>query len=365
MRVLAELGDAPLLATTEIVRLAKRYVAWGANLIDVGMVAGQTRPDDAARAVAAVKAAVAVPVSIDSLNPAEIKAAVEAGADLVLSADAGNLAEIAPFAQDVAVVVIPTNQRKGYFPPTPQARVRLLERLIKEARQLGFTKIIGDLILEPTRILDSYVAFRSFAQRNPDVPLLIGIANVVELFDADSVGLNALLARLSAEVGVDVLLVTEKTPKARGSVREAAVAAKMMFLAKRRESVPRDLGLDLLVLKEKMEREAPLNINLQNALSASKPQPEAFVSDPCGGFRIMVDHDGGCLVAAHYKSTEATGEPLHVVCGGSAEAVVAEVLGRGWVSRLAHAAYLGGELARAEAALRLGRGYVQDGGLFG
>ena len=29
----------------------------------------------------------------------------------------------------------------------------------------------------------------------------------------------------------------------------------MMFLAKKRDSVPRDLGLDLLVLKDKVERE--------------------------------------------------------------------------------------------------------------
>ena len=41
--------------------------------------------------MAAVKAAVDVPVSIDTLNPVEIEAAVAAGADLILSADAGNL----------------------------------------------------------------------------------------------------------------------------------------------------------------------------------------------------------------------------------------------------------------------------------
>ena len=116
------------------------------------------------------------------------------------------------------IVVIPTNQRRGIFPQEPAARVRLLERLIKKAKRLGFSKIIGDLILEPTNVLASFVAFREFSRRNPDVPLLIGIANVVELFDADSVGLNALLARLSAEVDVSVLLVTEKTPKTRGSL---------------------------------------------------------------------------------------------------------------------------------------------------
>ena len=57
-----------------------------------------------------------MPVSIDSLDPAEIREAVAAGVDLVLSADAGNIEAIASYVSDVAVVVIPTNQRQGKFP---------------------------------------------------------------------------------------------------------------------------------------------------------------------------------------------------------------------------------------------------------
>ncbi len=363
MRVLAEIVDAPLLETAEIARLAKQYVASGAHIIDVGMVAGQTRPQDAKRAVTAVKAAVNVPVSIDTLNPVEIEAAVAAGVDLVLSADAGNLKAIAPFVKDVAVVIIPTNQRRGLFPKKPAARVRMLERLIKQAKQLGFKKIIGDLILEPTNILDSYVAFREFNRRNPDVPLLIGVANVVELFDADSVGLNALLARLASEVSADILLTTEKTVKARGCVREVSVAAKMMFLAKKRDSVPRDLGLDLLILKDKVEREAPLNLGKTKIVVAKKAKQKLVVVDPCGVFRVIVDRERKNLVALHYRSPELT-ESTCVIRGVDADAVMAEVLRLGLISQLEHAAYLGGELAKAEVALRVGRNYVQDVDLF-
>jgi dihydropteroate synthase-like protein len=363
MRVLAEIVDAPMLETPEIARLAKRYVAEGADIVDVGMVAGQTLPADVKRAVAAVKAAVDVPVSIDTLNPVEIRAAVEAGVDLILSADAGNLAAIAPYAKDTAVVVIPTNQRRGTFPKTPKARVQLLERLIKQAQQLGFKKIIGDLILEPTNVLDSYVAFQEFTRKNPDVPLLIGIANVVELFDADSVGLNALLARLASEVDVGILLVTEKTQKAQGSIREAATAAKMMFLAKKRESVPRDLGLDLLILKERVEHEMPLPLDVSAIPLINTPNPVSVLLDPCGIFKIAVDREGGTVVALHFACAEAV-EPLHVVRGESGEAVLAEVLRLGLVSRLDHAAYLGFELSKAEVALGVGRGYVQDEALF-
>ncbi len=363
MRVLAEIVDAPLLETAEIQRLAKRYVASGAHIIDIGMVAGQTRPLDAKRAVAAVRAAVNVPISIDTLNPIEIEAAVQAGADLILSADAGNLKAIAPFAKDVAVVIIPTNERRGIFPQKPAARVRMLERLIKQAKQLGFTKIIGDLILTPTHVLDSYVAFQEFNRKNPDVPLLIGIANVVELFDADSVGLNALLARLSSEVNVDILLTTEKTPKARGSIHEVATAAKMMFLAKKRDSVPRDLGLDLLVLKDKVEREMSYDVGAAKVVTAEKQETARVAMDSCGVFRIMVDRDSGVIVALHYASSEAK-EPSCAIRSMTAEAVVAEVLRLGLVSRLDHAAYVGGELAKAEIALRIGRDYLQDVVLF-
>jgi dihydropteroate synthase-like protein len=244
---------------------------------------------------------------------------VEAGVDLILSGDAGNLEAIASFAHDVPLVVIPTNQRRGIFPQTPAARVRLLEQLIKKAKQLGFTKIVGDLILEPTNVLESYIAFHEFSRRNRDVPLLIGVANVVELFDADSVGLNALLARLASEVNISILLVTEKSPKTRGSVAEASAAAKMMFLAKKRNSVPRDLGIDLLVLKEKTEIEAPFTSDLIGDCEVllAKNQSATGVVDPCGIFRVIVDREAGEIVGLHYKSSDAA-KPVHAVRGENA-----------------------------------------------
>ncbi|MGE5555985.1 MAG: dihydropteroate synthase-like protein [Methanocella sp.] len=363
MRVLAEIVDAPLLDNETIKRLAKRYVASGANIIDVGMCAGQTRPDDAERAVRAVKAVVEVPVSIDTLNPAEIEAAIKAGADLILSGDEGNLQDIAPFAKDTAVVIIPTNQKKGIFPQNPKARVEMLEHLIGQAKALGFRKVIGDLVLEPPHTLDSFVAFQEFNRRNPDVPLLIGIANLVELFDADSVGLNALLSWLSSEVNVDILLTTEKTPKAFGSVHEVATASKMMYLAKKRDSVPRDLGLDLLILKDRAERELNYDFDKAKVIAAKKQSSALVELDPCGVFRVAVDREAGSIVALYYESSESK-EVSCAICGRGAEEVMGEVLRRGLVSQLGHAAYLGMELAKAEVALRTGKGYLQDANLF-
>jgi dihydropteroate synthase len=77
----------------------------------------------------------------------------------------------------------------------------------------------------------------------------------------------------------------------------------------------------------------------------------------------MVDRDAHVIMALYYTSNEAK-EPSVAVRGVDSEEIMAEVLRLGLVSRLDHAAYLGGELAKAEEALRIGRDYVQDAALF-
>jgi dihydropteroate synthase-like protein len=337
----------------------------GADVIDVGMVAGESRPSDAKRAVEAVKKAVNVPVSIDTLDPDEIREAVAAGADLILSADAGNVEQIAPFAADVAVVVIPTNQRAGYFPAKAKDRIRFLEEIMEKAKRLGMKRLIGDLILEPSNVLESLVAFRDFAVRNPDVPLFVGVSNVTELFDADSVGVNALLTRLSAEVNASMLLATEKSSKAKGTVREEVIASKMMFLAKRRGSVPKDLGIDLLVLKDKRKHEEAYDkaMEAEAQVTMANEDSEPAALDPHGMFRIMVDRNAETIVALHFATPEAD-KPSNIIKGETAAAVYAKIVETGLVTRFDHAAYLGSELAKAEVALKTGKEYIQDNPLF-
>lgn len=365
MRVLAEIVDAPILSTEEVQRLAQKYVQDGAAIVDLGMIAGESHPQDAQRIVQAVKAVVDVPVSIDTLNPFEIEAAVSAGVDLILSLDAGNLEQLAKFATRVPVVAIPTNQRDGYFPKKAEDRVAFLETTIARAKQLGFTQIIADLILEPTAILESFAAFRMFAQRNPDFPMLIGVSNVTELVDIDSVGVNALLAQLASEANISILLGAEKGTHAQGSIREQATAAKMMYLAKKRGSVPKDLGIDLLILKDKCSREEPYNRQLetQAPLITAPDSTDAFVADPKGAFKIAIDRVNGEIVAVHFADADLK-QPTNVVKGRSAAAVYGVLVGLGLVSRLEHVAYLGSELAKAEIALRTGKLYLQDAPLF-
>jgi dihydropteroate synthase-like protein len=344
--------------------LAQQYVKAGADIIDVGMVAGESRPSDAKRIVKLVKQVVDVPVSIDTLDSAEIREAVEAGADFVLSADAGNLDEIAPYVSDVAVVVIPTNQRRGFFPKKVEMRVKFMEEMISRAKKLGITKCLADLILEPSDVLKSFTAFQQFAQRNPNIPLFVGVSNVTELFDADSVGVNALLTRLSSEVGASILLATEKSDKAKGTVSEEATAAKMMFLAKKRGSVPKDLGIDLLMLKDKRNHEEQYDKTIEkNVQVAIAEKPDATFLDPKGAFTLMLDRPNKQIAALYYLSAKKA-IPDVILKGKTADEVYRKIIELNLISRLEHAGYLGAELAKAEVALRTGKEYIQDKKLF-
>ena len=366
LRVLAEIVDAALMDKETVQQIARRFALAGADFIDVGMAAGESQPQKAAQLIHWVREVTNLPVSIDSLDPEEINAAVKAGAQLVLSADAGNLDAIAPFIKDIPLVVIPTNQNIGYIPKNVSERVQFLEQIITKAQSLGINNILADLILDPQEILNSFLAFKEFAQKNPAVPLFVGISNVTELFDADSVGLNAVLTRLSAEISGGILLATEKSNKAKGTVAEEVIAAKMMFLAKKRNSIPKDLGIDLLILKDKRAHEEPYNRNIETLAKCVIIAPEKVepaLLDHLGTFRIFIDHIDHLIVAIHYSMNNPN-EPLNVIKGKTAQAVYAKILEMGIVSKLDHSAYLGNELTKAEIALRTDKNYLQDTAIF-
>ena len=219
--------------------------------------------------------------------------------------------------------------------------------------------------MEPSDILEAFIAFKEFAARNPAVPLFVGVSNVTELFDADSVGLNAILARISSEVDASILLATEKSAKAKGTVAEEVTAAKMMFLAKKRGSVPKDLGIDLLILKDKRVHEEPYDKKLEANVKVANASEgtETVVLDSEGMFKISIDHTQSVLVAIHYTSIDMT-KPVNIIKGKTAKSIYSEIVKAGLVSQLDHASYLGSELSKAEIALQTGKEYVQDTSLF-
>jgi dihydropteroate synthase-like protein len=284
---------------------------------------------------------------------------------LILSLDAGNIDKLALFATNVPVVIIPTNQSEGYFPKKASERVKLTEEIIIKAKKLGFSKIMADLILEPSNVLESFIAFRNFGAKHPNIPLFVGVANVTELFDADSIGINALLARLSAEVNASMMLATEKSTKAKGTVKEETTAAKMMYLAKKRASVPKDLGIDLLVLKDKRSREEQYNPVLEEPSLVTVASEENLPAelDAVGMFKIVLDRKNDIIDASLYADVEMA-KPVKIIKGKTAEAIYTKIVQLGLVTRLDHAAYLGNELAKAEIAIKTGKEYIQDRKIF-
>ena len=366
-RIIAEIVDAPEMTDDEIKRKAVYYAESGADIIDVGMIAGFSKPKDAARAVKAVKEAVDCPVSIDSMNPEEIDSAVSAGAELIISLDAGNIDSVSEFTCQIPAVVIPTDFNRKIFPRTADERIKLLENNIEKAKNRGFSTLIADPILDPLinpGAVESIVAAHMFHKLHPEIALFLGVGNVTELLDADSPGVNALLTGLATEMGVSLLLTTEVSYKVRGSVSELSKASDMMFLAKKRESIPKKLGLDLLVLKEEKLKDEPFNDRMfADSTVVTAEHTAEYRCDPKGFFKIFLDRDRGDIVLLHYSRLNLN-VPDFTIKGKNAEDIYKAAVRNELLSLIEPAAYLGLELEKAEIALRLGRSYVQDTPLF-
>jgi tetrahydromethanopterin S-methyltransferase subunit A len=86
-------------------------------------------------------------------------------------------------------------------------------------------------------------------------------------------------------------------------------------------------------------------------------EPQFYKSDPAGFFVVYPDRRAKELVVEHYTNA---GVLDCVVEGPTPTAVYAEIVKRGLVSQLDHAAYLGRELATAERSLQTGEPYTQD-----
>ena len=219
-----------------------------------------------------------------------------------------------------------------------------LAKNIMLAKKAGIRCIIADPLLQPagSGFTHSLTRFKKTG-----FPVFFGAGNVVELFDADSTGMNALLAGIAAEVGASIIFTSEHSDKTKGSVREMRRATEMMVLAKDRPC-PKDLGIDLLVLKEKRRRREP-PLGYDTALPAHSI-PDEITYDPKGNFRIGIEGDQ--IVAVINKKA---------IRGRRWQDVLHTILLQGDISLLDHAAYLGRELYKAELAIRFGRSFEQDG----
>jgi dihydropteroate synthase-like protein len=357
MRVLAEIANAPLLSPEELLKRGKYFVKSGADMVDLGMIAGENMSSKISAMVKLLKENLNVPVSIDTLQPEEIKVAADAGVDMVLSLDHGNYQDVLPHLKDnnIPAIILPTDYKRNWVPENWEERVESLEKLMELCSGID---VIADPILDPinsTSMVDSLLACRRFKKRNK-IPLFFGVGNVTELLDVDSVGVNAILAGVAMELSASILFTPEESGKTRGSVKELAISSDMMFLARKRGSVPKDLGINLLVFKDKRRSEP-----IEEEFDVPEVEGSAnyqFIQDPAGSFKINLK--GTQIWAVHYLNMM----PTMVIKGHTSKEVYDEIIKRNLVSRIEHAAYLGQELEKAEDALKLGKDYVQDFPLF-
>jgi dihydropteroate synthase len=327
IEIAAEINNAPRLTHQEIRREADRFRASGADIIDLGCTPGLAFPALADVVRDLVDAGMRV--SIDTLDPHEIRTAVTAGAELVLSVNGSNLDVVSSLAGTGARVVAIPDQGAG---------LDSLELTVAALERAGVPYLI-DPILEPigmgfTASLERYAQAR---RRWPDAEMLMGIGNITELTAADSTGVNAVLIGVCQELGIRTVLTTEVIPWARGAVREIDVARRLMHHAVTGRTIPKGVDDRLVTVKDPEVLTYP-----ESELRAL----QAAITDP--NFRIFADREA--ITVFNHE---------HFVRGTD----IQEIFRQLGVDEPTHAFYLGKELAKASLAVSLGKTYRQEGPL--
>jgi 5-methyltetrahydrofolate--homocysteine methyltransferase len=134
------------------VTLAKRQIAWGADVLDVNV--GTPMIDEVTtikKVVELLNESVEIPLCIDSNNPEVLAAGLAAapGKPLVnsVSAEEKSLSGILPIVKDRGAAVIGLTIADGGIPKTPEERLAMAGRIIERAARLGIP--IEDIIIDP------------------------------------------------------------------------------------------------------------------------------------------------------------------------------------------------------------------------
>ena len=327
IEILAEINNAPKLTREQIRAAADYFRTSGADVIDIGCTPGLAFPA-LADVVRELREA-GMRVSIDSFDPGEIRAAVEAGAELVLSVNGSNVEIVGDLAgSGVRVVAIPE------FGEGIETLAGTLETL--ERHGVGY---LIDPVIEPigfgfTASLERYAEIH---RRYPNAAQMMGVGNLTELTSADTTGVNAILLAIAQETGVRAVLTTEVIPWARGAVREIDIARRLMYHAVHHRTLPKNVDDRLVTVKD------PVILEYDEA---ELRQLQAAVKDP--NFRIFTD-----------RTTITVFNSELFVRGTDIQEIFAQLS----VDEATHAFYLGRELARARLAITLGKTYRQEGAL--
>ena len=327
IEILAEINNAPKLSREAVRAAADYFQASGADVIDVGCTPGVAFPGlgDVVRELRGA----GMRVSVDSFEPSEIRMAVEAGAELVLSVNGSNRDVVRELADSGARVVAIPDFGEGI--DTLPATIEVLERW-------GVGYLI-DPVIEPigfgfTASLERYAEVH---RRYPGVGQMMGVGNITELTSADTTGVHALLLAIAQETGVRAVLTTEVIPWARGAVREIDIARRLMFHAVHHRTLPKNVDDRLLTVKD------PVILEYDEA---ELRRLHAAVKD--SNFRIFAD-----------RTTITVFNDQLFVRGTDIQEIFAQL----GVEEATHAFYLGRELAKARLAITLGKTYRQEGAL--
>jgi dihydropteroate synthase-like protein len=323
--ILAEINHVPRLSRDELLALARRHRADGADVIDLGCDPGATWAGvgDAVKALRDE----GLRVSMDSLNVAEIAVAAKAGVELVLSVNGSNRHAAADWGVEVVAI-----------PDTP-ADLGGLDATLDALAQAGVPFRI-DPVLEPIGFgfavsLGRYLEVR---RRYPEAAMLMGVGNLTELTDVDSAGVNVLLAGFCQELGVRSVLTTEVINWCRSCVRELDLARRLVHYAVRERVLPKKLEPDLVLLRDPKLYELGAEALCELA---------SRITDR--NYRLFAERGEIHIINGQMH--------LH---GADPFSLFAEVERRDAKMDPAHAFYLGYELAKAVTALTLGKTYTQD-----
>lgn len=324
--IIAEINHAPSFTLDEIVAEAKILKAEGADLIDIGCNPGSVW-NGVGDCVQALRD-VGLRVSVDSLNPAEIASAVEAGAELVLSVNSTNREHAAEWGCEVVVIPDDPKSLRGFD--------ETINYLV--AHNVPFRL---DPILEPISFgfTESIVRYYETRRRYPDAEMMMGIGNLTELTDADSAGINVMLLGVCQELGIRSVLTTQVINWAQTSVRECDLARRLMRYALTHRTLPKRIEPRLVTLRDP---------------SISEPSEEELERLP----QELKDQNYRLFVARQMLHLVSSGLHLEDVD----PFLLFEKLEATKPTNLSpsHAFYLGFELCKAMTALHLGKQYRQD-----
>jgi dihydropteroate synthase len=327
IEIVAEVNNAPRLDRAALRAEAEYYRASGADVIDIGCTPGRAFPELAA--VVGELVAAGMRVSVDSFDAGEIRTAVGAGAELVLSVNRSNL--------DVARDLAGTATRVVVIPDFGQG-IDTLEPSIAALERWGVGYLI-DPIIEPIGFgfLRSLERFAEVHRRYPQAALFMGVGNITELTAADTTGVNALLMAMCEEVGVRAVLTTEVIPWARGAVRELDIARRLMHYAVTQKTLPKGVDDRLVTVKDPA---------ILAYTEGELRELQRAVTDP--NFRIFTDRD---TITVFNNELFVRGTDIQ------------EIFAQLGVDEPTHAFYLGRELMKAKLAITLGKTYRQEGAL--